>query len=289
MDRLTPAELEFIAHRLIAVAPGDADHAARVRLWSALDGGSVAYALRDLTDAQTSALRDAVEAATFVTDHADRKRAAAAARGAVAKLRAAGFAVSDPPGLRSVRKRADLMAQHFIQAHGMRAVIVGAGTGKPRSAVVTLGKPPVVVTSGNPAVVVKTVGKGAAVLWCATPADAEDLAAAIRREGATTSTARRMADLMGIRVANDAEVAARAAHAVKIIETQIGQMKARGELRAVNAAYRGERLRRAKLGLGMMPYAAYLRRFTIKMMYRAAAQSARQAARRMPRFHQPAV
>lgn len=279
MDRLTPAELEFIAHRLIAVAPGDADHAARVRLWSALDGGSVAYALRDLTDAQASALRDAVEAATFVTDHADRKRATAAARGAVAKMRAAGFAVGDPPGLRSVRKRADLMAQHFIRAHGMRAVIVGAGTGKAS----------MVVTSGNPAAVVKTVGKEAAVLWCATHVDAEELAAAIRRAGAAASRARRMADLMGIRVANDAEVAARAAHAVKIIETQIGQMKARGELRGVNAAYRTERLRRAKLGLGMMPYAAYLRRFTIKMMYRAAAQSTRAAARRMPRFHQSAV
>lgn len=277
MDRLTPAELDFISHRLIAVTPGDADHAARVRLWSALDGGSVAYALRDLTPAQASALRDAVEAATFVVDHADRKQAVAAARGAVKKLRAAGFAVGDPPGVRAARKRADLMAQHFIRAHGMRAVIVGAGTGKASSSVVTLGKPPVVVTSGNPAAV-KTTGKGAAVLWCATPADAEELADAIRREGATTSTARRMADLMGIRVASDAEVAARAAHAVKIIETQIGQMKARGELRAVNAAYRNERLRRAKLGLGMMPYAAYLRRFTIKMMYRAAEQNARQMA-----------
>lgn len=69
-----------------------------------------------------------------------------------------------------------------------------------------------------------------------------------------------------------AVVIARARQAIAQVALKVAAASRAGDLRHVNAAYRDLRRRRAALGLSTYPYATYLDRYTIRVLYQTAAQ-----------------
>ena len=112
--------------------------------------------------------------------------------------------------------------------------------------------------------------------WCASDEDARAVTVACR---SLVGSAEQIAGLVpaiarsfGVGLTPHDVVVERAREAVAEVQKRIAAMKATGELRPVNAAYRKRREDRAALGMKTEPYAAYFRRYTTGMLYTMAGE-----------------
>lgn len=176
-----------------------------------------------------------------------------------------------------------LLIQHYVRAYGLHAV-VAASLG---------GRDCVIVTGTNVDARLRALrrSQGAlasaeAVWWCATAEDARAILYRFRGLRLTAPDALRRVPIIaisiGVALAPHQTIVRRATAAFKALDSKVKLMNNGGELRAVVDQYRSERLRRQELGLGMMPYSAYLARYRLKMIYQVAAEEQGRAGRSTP-------
>jgi len=77
----------------------------------------------------------------------------------------------------------------------------------------------------------------------------------------------------GVALETDAALNDRAEAAVRAVELELQAMKARGELRQVNRAYREQRLARERLGNRAQPYGAWFANYKVGLVRLAAASN----------------
>ena len=174
----------------------------------------------------------------------------------------------------SSRPKRDPIVQHYIRAYGLHAVIVAF----------LPGRPAIIASGSNVAARLRALkhvhGRPVrleACWWCPSAGAAKRLLDDFATLSLSPEDAVRRVPIAAIRlsvqIVSDHVVAARAKAAVAAIDGKIKAMNGRGELKTLNEEYRRQRLRRQKLGLGMMSYSAYLGRYRLRMIYQVAAEA----------------
>ncbi len=135
----------------------------------------------------------------------------------------------------------------------------------------------------NPDNAIVTPDAGGNLRWCRNADDAARVAAAanasLRRRGRgegdphalALGAVARAAKRLNVLLRSDQDIAAEAAIVIARVTREFEQMRASGDLRAVNTSYREYRLATAARGERVVPYAQWLRTYQENLVRKAAA------------------
>lgn len=159
----------------------------------------------------------------------------------------------------------DNLVAHYIRAYGLCAVLVIDRDGAIEA-----------IATAKPYERWRRLRASARLIgwwWFASEDDAQAIVA-----HRTDKLPDEAADKLGIAVATDTEIRARAVAAIDAAKAKLAAMNAIGGLKSLNIAYRDRRRRRARRGRKTETYAVFQRRYLMRLLDQMAA--ARQDDRR---------